>query len=219
MERIWDDILTERDKQVIKKAGYGERGAVSWESRGLGTNPAALVIDMQELTVGRNVPILEAIEDYRTAMGEVAWGAMQHIIPFLGEVRQAKVPVIYTRVIPRGYGPKDAAVQIVEPVAPKEGELVINKDYASAFYGTSLLTHLVQLKIDTIIIVGNSTSGCVRATVVDARQHGFCVMVPDKCVFDRIEASHKASLLDMWMKYAEVISKDEAVAYIRGIRK
>lgn len=219
MERIWDDILTERDKQVLEKTGWGAKGAVSWESRGLGTNPVVLVIDIQELIVGRNVPILEAVEDYRTAVGEMAWVAMQYIIPFLEEARQANMPVIYTRVMTRGYSPTDEAVQIVEPVAPKEGELVIDKKGASAFYGTALLTHLVQLKTDTVIIVGTSTSGCVRATAVDARQYGFSVMIPEECVFDRIEVSHKASLLDMWMKYAEVTSKDEAVAYIHGIRK
>ena len=219
MARIWEDILTERDKKVLEKTGYGKKGALSWESRGLGTNPVVLVIDMQHLIVGRKVPILEAINDYRTSVGEIAWRTMEDIIPFLEGMRQANVPIIYTRVMARGFSPTDAAVQIVEPVAPKEGELVIDKTGASAFYGTSLLTHLVQRKTDAVIIVGNSTSGCVRATAVDARQCGFSVIIPEECVFDRIEVSHKVGLLDMWMKYAEVISKDEALAYVQGIKK
>lgn len=217
MTKIWDDILTERDKQVIEKAGYGKKGAASWESRGLGTKPMVMVIDMQELIVGRNVPILEAINDYRTAMGDVAWAAIEHIAPFLEQARMAEVPIIYTRVIPRGYSADDAAVQIVEPVAPQEGDLVVDKNYASAFYGTALLTYLVQQRADTIIIVGNSTSGCVRATAVDAKQHGYSVVIPEECIFDRIEASHKVGLLDLWMKYAEVIPVADALAYLKGL--
>ena len=102
----------------------------------------------------------------------------------------------------------------MEPLAPKDDDLVIDKRYSSAFYGTTLLTHLVQKGVDTIIIVGNSTSGCVRATAVDAKQRGFNGVIPEECVFDRIEASHKVGLLDLWMKYATVMSKDEVLAYL-----
>lgn len=217
MAKIWDDLLSEQDKAVIDKAGYGEKGAASWESRGLGTRPVCMVIDMQKLIVGRQVPILEAIEDYRTAMGTIAWDAIEHMVPFLEEVRKADVPIIYTRVIPRGHGPEDPAVQIVDPVAPQEGDLVLDKNYASAFYGTALLTQLVQRGADTLIIVGNSTSGCVRATAVDAKQHGFSVIVPEECVFDRIQASHKVGLLDLWMKYAVVIPTHDVVQYLEGL--
>jgi nicotinamidase-related amidase len=68
-----------------------------------------------------------------------------------------------------------------------------------------------------VIVVGNSTSGCVRATTVDAQQHGFDVIVPQECIFDRIEASHKIGLLDMWMKYAEVQEREEVEAYVESI--
>ncbi len=77
----------------------------------------------------------------------------------------------------------------------------------------------VKEKVDTIIIVGNSTSGCVRARAVDAKQRGFSVVIPEERVFDRIEASHEVGLLDLWMKYAVVISKDEVLAYLRLPRK
>jgi hypothetical protein len=83
MARIWDDILTERDKQVIEKAGYAKQGAASWESRRLGTNPAIMVIDMQILLVGRNVPILEAINDYRTAMGDITVISKDEVLAYL----------------------------------------------------------------------------------------------------------------------------------------
>ena len=212
---IWEDLLSERDKQVITKAGYDKEGASSWESRGAGTNPLVLVIDMQRLVVGDNVPILDAIEDYRTAMGEVAWEAIDHIEPFLEFARSNDISVAYTRVIPSSYDdPEHEDLQIVDPVAPEEGETVIDKTYASAFYGTDLLSRLVRGGHDSVIIVGNSTSGCVRATAIDAQQNGFDVLLPQECLFDRIEASHKVALLDLWMKYAEVLEREEVEAYI-----
>lgn len=217
MMRIWDDILSDQDKAVIEKGGYSQRGAASWESRGLGHRPVVLVIDMQNLTCGPNVPILEAIEYYPSAMGEIAWAAMEHIKSFLASARQAAVPIIYTRVIPRNYGPEAEAVQIVETLAPEEGDLVIDKNYASAFYGTALLNQLIRRGVDTVIVVGNSTSGCVRATAIDARQNGFNVVIPEECVFDRIQASHKASLLDLWMKYALVIPTEQVIDYLQHL--
>lgn len=215
---IWDDLLSEQDRQVITKAGYDEEGASSWESRGLGENPMVLVIDMQRLVVGEDVPILEAIEEYRTAMGEIAWDAIDHIEPFLAVAREHGVPVSYTRVVPSSYDdPDHADLDIVEPVAPREGETVIDKSYASAFYGTDLLSRLVRGDHDSVIIVGNSTSGCVRATAIDAQQNGFDVILPQECLFDRVQASHKVALLDLWMKYAEVMERADVEAYIEEI--
>ncbi|MGQ9675524.1 MAG: isochorismatase family protein [Chloroflexota bacterium] len=219
MVRIWDDILSEQDIKVIEKAGYSQRGAVSWESRGLGQRPILLVIDMQELSCGPDVPILHAIEHYRTAMGNIAWAAISRIESLLETAREVGVPIIYTRVIPRGYRPDQAAVQIVLPLAPRPDETVIDKQFASAFYGTSLLNHLVRRGADTIVLVGNSTSGCIRATAVDAQQTGFNVVVTEDCVFDRIQASHKASLLDLWMKYAVVMSASDVSCYLRSLSR
>ncbi|MEM4782685.1 MAG: isochorismatase family protein [Halalkalicoccus sp.] len=214
-KRIWEDLLTERDQRVIEKAGYDKDGASSWESRGAGENPLVLVIDVQQLIVGENVPILEAVEEYRTAMGEIAWEAVDRITDFLAFARENGIPIAYTRVVPSSYDdPTHPDLEIVEPVAPEEGEWVIDKTYASAFYGTDLLSRLNRADVDTLVVVGNSTSGCVRATTVDAQQHGFDVVLPQECIFDRIEASHKIGLLDMWMKYAEVLETDEVEAYL-----
>ena len=217
-KHIWDDLLTERDRQVIEKAGYDETGASSWDSRGLGTDPLVLVIDVQRLVVGEDEPILDAIEDYRTAMGEVAWDAVGEIEPFLDFAREHDLPVAYTRVVPTSYDDPDREdLDIVDPVAPEPGETVIDKSYASAFYGTDLLSQLVRGGHDSVIIVGNSTSGCVRATSIDAQQNGFDVIPPQECLFDRIEASHKVALLDLWMKYAEVLEREEVEAYVEEI--
>ncbi|MFP8888380.1 isochorismatase family protein [Natrialbaceae archaeon A-CW2] len=217
-DRIWEDLLSEQDKQVIQKAGYDSEGASSWESRGTGENPMVLVIDVQQLIVGENVPILEAVEEYRTAMGEIAWDAIEHIQSFLSFARERDIPVTYTRVVPTSYDdPNHEDLAIVDPVAPEPEDTVIDKSYASAFYGTDLLSRLVRDDVDTLVIVGNSTSGCVRATTVDAQQHGFDVVLPQECIFDRIEASHKIGLLDMWMKYAEVLETAEVETYLESM--
>ena len=217
-EHVWDDLLTERDRQVISKAGYDESGASSWDSRGLGTDPLVLVIDMQRLVVGEDEPILDAIEEYRTAMGAVAWDAIGEIEPFLDFARERGLPVAYTRVIPSSYdNPDHEDLAIVEPIAPEPGDTVIDKSYASAFYGTDLLSRLVRGGHDSVIVVGNSTSGCVRATTIDAQQNGFEVILPQECLFDRIEASHKIALLDLWMKYAEVLERTEVEAYVEEV--
>lgn len=216
-EHIWDDLLTERDRQVITKAGYDESGASSWDSRGMGTNPLVLVIDMQRLVVGEDVPILDAIEEYRTAMGEIAWDAIAEIQPFLAFAREHGLPVTYTRVVPTSYDADHEDLDIVDPIAPEPDDTVIDKSYASAFYGTDLLSRMIRENHDSVIIVGNSTSGCVRATTIDAQQHGFDVLLPQECLFDRIEASHKIALLDMWMKYAEVLQRTDAETYIEEI--
>lgn len=218
IEAIWDDLLSEQDKAVIVKAGYDKKGAASWDSRALGKTPAVVVIDMQNLLIGEDEPILKAVEKERTAMGEIAWRALEHILPFVDTCREAGLPVIFTRVIPHGRKANETAVEIIPPMSPQKDDLVLDKNYSSAFYGTGLLTYLNQQRIDTVIIVGNSTSGCVRASAVDARQMGFRVLIPHECVFDRISASHKISLLDLWMKYATVVSVTAAKQYILEVR-
>lgn len=217
MWELWNDHLSEQDKAIIRAAGYDQQGAASWDSRSLGRRPALLIIDMQHLLVGPDRPILEAIDQYRTAMGRRAWRAVPAIQTLLAASRSAQAPVFYTRVLPDHYDASDEAVQIVAALAPRDGDVVIDKSYSSAFYGTDLMTRLVQKGIDTLILAGNSTSGCVRATAVDARQHGFHPLVPVECVFDRIEASHRISLLDLWMKYAVVQPFEEVLSYLEAL--
>lgn len=217
MWKLWNALLSEQDKAVIRAAGYDRQGAASWDSRSLGRRPAVLIIDMQHLLVGPDLPILEAIDHYRTAMGHYAWQAVPFIEALLAMARKKRLPVFYTRVLPDRYDASDEAVQIVAALAPRDGERVIDKTYSSAFHGTDLLTRLVQRGIDTLILAGNSTSGCVRATAVDARQHGFHPLVPVECVFDRIQTSHRVALLDLWMKYAVVQSLERVCSYLDGL--
>ena len=109
---------------------------------------------------------------------------------------------------------KSRGSEIVDEVAPIAGEEVIRKTAPSAFWGTPLVGHLNYLGVDTLFIAGESTSGCVRATVVDAVAHRYRVQVVEECVFDRHETTHALNLFDMHQKYADVISIDTALSHL-----
>jgi maleamate amidohydrolase len=224
----WDDVLTDQDREVIRRGGYGQQ-------RGLGTSPALLIIDCQYNHIGGDAPILEQIDEHPAGGGEGAWRAVHNIEPVLARVREMGAPVIYTRYCFTERGARFDAfaakrgknlsrfldgspgTRIVEPLTPRDDELVIDKVHASAFYATALLSALVRLRVDSLLVVGVSTSGCVRATVVDAVSNNFNVAVLQDCVADRIELSHKASLLDLWMKYADVMPSADALEYLHGL--
>jgi len=216
--RPWDALMPQIDVDVIDAAGYATRGAGAWDSRAKGKRPAVLCIDMQDLAFGPNADILTAIKEHHTAaMGEIAWQALPVIKSVVDTARELGMPVLHTQVIPRGLTADHPFTQIVPELKPLEGEVVIQKSLASAFAGTAMLRHLVQMQIDQVIIVGNSTSGCVRATAIDAQQYGFAVCVPEDAVFDRIQLSHQATLLDLWMKYALVAPAEDVIADLKSI--
>jgi maleamate amidohydrolase len=108
---------------------------------------------------------------------------------------------------------------IMPEVAPLPGEPVLVKQYASAFFGTSLQSTLSGSQIDTLIIAGVSTSGCIRATVVDTIQHGFIPLVPRESVGDRNDAPHEANLYDIQQKYGEVMSEESILAYLANVNR
>jgi len=225
-KRIWDDILSDVDKKVIETGGYGKK-------RGLGKKCAIIVIDAQYNYVGEDKHILEQLNTYPSGCGENAWRAIEKIEILLEKAREKKIPIIFTRNVQKNlkfdsfskkterdqsrYLEGYPSTNIVEKVGPKEGELVLDKSYPSAFFGTPLISWLIKLGVDTLIIVGGTTSGCVRATVVDAVSMNFNVAVVEGCTFDRIGVSHKASLLDIWMKYADVINLEEALNYLNKL--
>lgn len=150
----------------------------------------------------------------------------------LAAARRAKLPVFFTTV---AYEPgyKDAGVFIKKVPSLrylKEGtrwvaldprlrrrptEILIDKKYASAFFGTALASTLNALRVDTLLVAGCTTSGCVRATVVDGLQHGLRVIVPRECVADRAPGPHEANLVDIDGKYGDVVGLDRALAYLR----
>ncbi len=106
---------------------------------------------------------------------------------------------------------------IVADIAPVEGELVIERSCARAFFGTDLVKVLNYHHVDTVIVIGTSTSGCVRATVIDAASYNYYVIVPVECVADRSELSHKVNLVEMDMKYADVIRLEEILDYFKSL--
>lgn len=227
MTRIWTDLLTATDHEVIRRSGFGK-------NRPLGQRPALLIIDAQWNYTGEDEPIADTQEKWPFGCGERAWRAAERLKPVLDEARRVGIPVFFSRQIQQGTlefitsidktdkhnaneleGSK--GVQIVDMLAPVRGEIVVNKSYASVFYGTPLLSFLVKLKIDTLLVAGGTTSGCVRATVVDAVMRNYDVAVIEDCTFDRIEASHAMSLFDMWLKYANVSASGEALDYLRSL--
>ena len=228
MERVWTKYLTEDDRLVIEKGGYGK-------SRGLGQRPMLVVIDAQYNYVGEARPVGEQLDEWPSGGGAAAWAAIRRIRPLVELARGAGIPVLFTRNVQKNlafdsFGTKSQRDQsryveghrgtfIVDELTPVSGDLTLDKAYASIFYGTPLLSWLVKLRIDSLILVGGSTSGCVRASAVDAVTRNFNVAVVEDCVYDRISISHAAGLLDMWMKYCDVMNSEEAAAYIRALEK
>jgi nicotinamidase-related amidase len=229
MERIWDKYLIELDKKVYEIGGFGKR-------IGFGKKAAILVIDVQYRTCGdRPAPILESMQTYKTSCGERGWAAVSKIRKLLELARSKKIPVIYPTVerkeeIDLGHWKEktptmmdkssfigDRGPMIIEEIAPQKGDIVISKRFASAFFGTSLLSYLIQLGIDTLLVTGATTSGCVRATVSDAFSYGFRVVVVEDCVFDRGEVSHAVNLFDMNSKYADVLPLEAVLDYLQKV--
>ncbi len=230
MARVWDDVLSERDREVYREAGYGTRG-------GGGEHPALLVVDVTYDFVGdRPEPILDSIKKFPNSCGEEGWRGMEVIRQLLELCREREVPIFYTKgmddrsAITRGsWAWKNAKAlnkgelaerignQIPLLVAPGPGEVVIQKTKPSAFFGTPLTSYLIALGVDTLLVTGTTTSGCVRATVIDAFSLNFRTLVVEEAVFDRGEASHKINLFDMQSKYADVISLEEAKRYVAGL--
>ena len=108
-------------------------------------------------------------------------------------------------------------VEIDERVKLQPGDYFMRKKVFSAFIGTPLVPLLVNLNVDTLVVCGNSTSGCVRCTVADAIQYGFMAVVPEECVWDRNKWTHKASLLDIMVKYADVVPLSDVIAWIKTL--
>ena len=113
--------------------------------------------------------------------------------------------------------PDTKEVQIVPALVPQPGELVLEKRFPSGFYGTSLHSYLTRCGVDTVVVTGNSTSGCVRATVVDAVSAGFRVIVPRQCVADRVPLTHMVNLFDIDSKYGDVMEVEDVVAELRRL--
>lgn len=191
---------------------------------GFGESPALLIIDMNVGFTDPDSPLVCDLESVVSAIGEL-----------LAEARRAHVPVVYTtvvfdegdRVAAKAFIDKIPALTTLEAgsrwveidprIAPESSEPVLKKLFASAFFGTPLQALLTAHAVDTVIVTGASTSGCVRATVVDAIQHAFRPIVPREAVGDRNADAHQANLYDIDAKYGDVVSLEETLAYLRSL--
>jgi maleamate amidohydrolase len=207
-EPIWNKFLTERDRAVFAASGYGARG-------GFGKRPALLVIDVNYAFCDeRSVPIIE-------------------------KCHQKGVPVIYTTGVRRednwdngswswkngrsgeqAIGKRTSNVdgnEIVAEIAPAPQDIVVLKQKPSAFFGTNMTSYLTLLGCDSIIVAGTTTSGCVRATVLDAFSLNYRIALAEEGCFDRSQASHAINLCDMNAKYADVVKTAEVLAFLESL--
>jgi nicotinamidase-related amidase len=191
---------------------------------GFGRRPALLVVDVNVGFTDPASPLHCDLDDVVAAIARL-----------LDEARRAQLPVVYTTVSYDEGDKLTAAafidkipalltleagsrwVEIDPRIAPLTGEPVLNKLFASAFFGTALSSLLAAAGCDSVIVTGASTSGCVRATVVDAIQHGYRPLVPREAVGDRNPAAHEANLYDIDAKYGDVVTVDEVVALLEEL--
>jgi maleamate amidohydrolase len=214
---IWDDVVPRDERELYEKGGWGGRV-------GFGHRPALLVVDMYTAFVDPAYPFASP----------GARACARAIRVLLDASREGGLPVFYTRAerttwpVERGrwktrgvYTPimdRAEAYQIVPELAPAPEEPVLVKAFPSGFTGTNLLSYLVYHRVDTVIVTGTVTSGCIRDTVLDAFNHSFRVIVPVEAVCDRGPTSHKVTLFDIHMKYGDVLPMAEVLAYLQGVK-
>jgi nicotinamidase-related amidase len=223
--RPWDGIVSDEEQRAYRAAGFGRPS-------GWGRRPALLIIDVQYRTVGtRPLPFWESIREFPTSCGEAGWAAVAAIAPLLQEFRARGWPVLYPHVAPKNSydGGRLAAkvpaimsipargYEFVEEIAPQPADVLIPKKHPSAFFATALASHLIDFGVDTLVVTGCTTSGCVRGTVVDAFSYNFRVIVPEECVYDRSRVSHAVNLFDISEKYADVAPVASVLAGLRAL--
>lgn len=221
MNAPWSGVITAEDEARYQAAGFGRPA-------GKGAHPALLIIDVQYRTVGdAPKPFFESVRDYYpTSCGDVGWAAVERIASLLAAFRERSLPVIYPYVAPKqAYDAGRLAAKVpaimdipehgyrfVEEVQPAEGDILIPKRHPSAFFATALTSYLIDLGVDWLVVTGCTTSGCIRASVVDGFALNFRITVPHDAVYDRSPTVHAVNLFDMAQKYADVTSTADAIA-------
>lgn len=224
-QRPWDRFVPEGEQETYRLAGLGGAG-------GLGLRPALLIIDVQYRSVGDEpLPIRESIRQYPTSCGEVGWKAVEQIVRLVDQFRRSEWPVLYAYVAPKKEYDRDCfankvpavmeiperGYEFVREIAPRTTDICIPKKQASAFFGTPLATYLIGLGVDSLILTGCTTSGCIRASAVDACGFNFKSLIPEDAVFDRSPTSHAVNLFDLASKYADVMPTSELLQQLREI--
>jgi nicotinamidase-related amidase len=224
--------LSDDDRRVLETYGFGN-------CAGAGTRPAVLVIDANYTFVGEErESIHDAMKKRRNACGTRAWSAIDALQRVLKAARGKGLPIIYTTGDKRPNLEKMGAAamkkstvvmtqpgrtnlrdgnDIVDVIGPETDDILIRKTKPSAFFGTPLISQLVAMRVDSLFITGGATSGCVRASTVDAFSNNYPATLIADCCFDRFEASHVMSLFDLGAKYAEIASSADAIARINAL--
>ncbi len=216
----WTDLIGEDELRAYEKAGLGKR-------MGFGKRPALLNVDMTYMFLD---------PAYAATSGDMS-SVLKAVAHLTSLARQARIPLFYSRrddrdqALRRGiwnlklgssgereYTTDKRADEWPPEIAPRAENVVISKNKPSPFFGTALASMLTYGGIDTLIVVGLTTSGCVRAAVVDAFSYNYRAIIPEECVGDRCRSVHRANLFDMDMKYGDVVPLEEVVAYLRSFR-
>jgi maleamate amidohydrolase len=224
----WEKYVPEEDRKIYEKAGYSKR-------QPFGKTPALIVIDVvMSFTGTKPMPVLQAIEEFPTSCGQNAWDALPKIRELLDASRAAGIKVVFIKGNPmdkffagdttKGVMTRAATFSkydhpIHPMVEPRPDEYVVQKSKGSAFFGTVLSSFLVRNGIDSVLISGCVTSGCVRATTIDAWNHGFVPYVVEEAVFDRSRHSHLTSLFELNAKYSTVVTLTETKDYLAKLGK
>lgn len=221
----WSDYISADDEARYDAAGFGRPA-------GLGSRPALLIIDVQYRTIGNSPkPFFDSLDDYRTSCGADGWAAVSNIKTILAVFRERGFPVLYPHVAPKQaydsgrLGAKVPAIMqvaergydFVDEIAPRAEDILLPKRHPSAFFGTPLASYLIDLQVDSLVVTGATTSGCVRSSTVDAFAYNFRVLVPHDAVYDRARSVHQVNLFDMAQKYADVASTADVVERIRTL--
>lgn len=214
-DHCWQDVISAEDIELYR---HYQRELY------VGPRPALLAIDLYNMAYeGGARPVHEVAKEFPSGCGEYAWNAIEPTKQLFAMARARGFPVVYTTgedrpearptrlksTNRRSAQSGERPFEIFEAFAPEPGDLMVYKQRASGFYGTPLTAHLTQAGVDTLIVCGESTSGCVRASVVDAYSNGFHVVLVEECTFDRSLLSHKVNLFDLHHKYADVMHLGE----------
>ena len=216
-DHCWKDVIPSED--LATYASYAR------ETR-IGTNPALLAVDLYNLVYKGGAGLPHELEpEYPNSCGVFAHRAIEPTERLFAAARAADLPVFYVtaqysphRVQSTRRRSKIAVTEhdceIHDAFTPQPEDTVFRKERPSAFFGTPLVAHLNQRRIDSLIVCGESTSGCVRASTLEAHMYGFHVSLVEECVFDRSEIVHKVNLFDMHHKYADVMTLDDVIAQL-----
>jgi nicotinamidase-related amidase len=221
----WMKLIPEADLATYRAGGF-------LRDLKLGERPVLIVVDVTMGFCGSpGLTLEQAIAEFPTACGPVSWETMPRVVRLIKLFRDRELPIVFTcnDLAGNAYaGKATKGERAAKPyprfnefpaeIVPREGEWVLAKTKASGFFQTPLAAHLVRERVDTAVVCGVSTSGCVRATAVDAFSHGFATFVVDDCCFDRSWFAHCANLFDLQAKYASVISLHELEALLGPAR-